>query len=170
MLLTLLQKIPHFVYSDEITVTELSKIRNKMKQSFADNNLKLSFMPFLIKAASNALVKYPVLNSVLDEKCENVTYKSTHNIAVAMDTKLGLAVPVIKNVEALSIGAITRELNKLMESGKKGVFKQEDLVGGTFTISNIGIIGGTYTKPVILPPQVAIIAFGAIKVRIVRVS
>lgn len=97
-------------------------------------------MPFFIKAASNALQRFPVLNATLDENCENVTYKGEHNIGVAMDTKVGLAVPVIKNVEKLSIIEISNELNRLIKSGRDGTFSPQDLSGGTFTISNIGAV------------------------------
>jgi len=157
-------KIPHFVYCDEIAVTKLSKIRKSLKKDAEEAGAKLTMLPFFIKAASNALYKFPILNASLDENCENIIYKSSHNIAVAMDTAVGLAVPVIKNVEKLSILEIAKELNRLMKSGKDGNFTTHDLTGGTFTISNIGVIGGTYATPVILPPQVAIIAIGASKV------
>ncbi|EFA11496.1 lipoamide acyltransferase component of branched-chain alpha-keto acid dehydrogenase complex, mitochondrial [Tribolium castaneum] len=157
-------KIPHFVYSDEIAVTQLSQLRQTLKKLPETQDLKLSFMPFFIKAASNALQRFPVLNASLDENCENVTYKSEHNIGVAMDTKVGLAVPVIKNVETLSIIEISNELNRLIKSGRSGSFSPQDLAGGTFTISNIGAIGGTYMKPVIMPPHVAIVALGASQV------
>lgn len=121
-------------------------------------------MPFFIKATSNAILKYPILNSRFNESYTSVIYKKSHNIGVAMDTKIGLAVPVIKNVQNLSILEIARELNRLMIAGKDGIFSNEDLADGTFSISNIGVIGGTYTKPVILPPQVGIIAIGRSKV------
>lgn len=120
-------------------------------------------MPFFIKAASNALLKFPILNSSFDENY-NVIYKKSVNIGVAMDTKVGLAVPVIKNVQNLNTIEIAQALNRLMAAGKEGTFSSEDLVGGTFSISNIGVIGGTYTKPVIQPPQVGIIAIGRVKV------
>lgn len=127
-------------------------------------DLKISFMPFFIKATSNALLKYPILNSSFDENYTNVIYKKPHNIGVAMDTKVGLAVPVIKNVHKLNVLEIAKELNRLMTAGKDGVFTNEDLTGGTFSVSNIGVIGGTYTKPVILPRQVGIVAMGRSKV------
>ncbi|CAH1974951.1 unnamed protein product [Acanthoscelides obtectus] len=150
-------KIPHFVYSDELKITRLSQIRKTLKTS---HNQSISFMPFLVKAVSNALQRYPVLNSSIDDRCENVTYHARHNIGVAMDTKVGLAVPVIKDVQDLGVMEIHAELRRLVESGKQGVFKPSDLAGGTFAVSNIGSIGGTYMKPVILPPQVAIMAIG----------
>ncbi|VEN50904.1 unnamed protein product [Callosobruchus maculatus] len=149
--------IPHFVYADELKITRLSELRKILK---ASHNQSISFMPFLIKAVSNALQRYPVLNSSIDDRCENVIYHARHNIGVAMDTKVGLAVPVIKDVQNLGILEINEELKRLIQSGKQGVFKPSDLAGGTFAVSNIGSIGGTYMKPVILPPQVAIIAIG----------
>ena len=128
------------MYGDEIIVTELSRLRQNLKQNQDHKNLKLSFLPFFIKAASNALQRLPILNAMLDEKSENVIYKSEHNIGVAMDTKAGLAVPVIKNVERLNILEINSELTRLIQSGRDGVFSAQDLAGGTFTISNIGAV------------------------------
>lgn len=157
-------KIPDFVYSDEVAVTKLAQLRQAVKEECLKSGVKISYMPFFIKAASNGLLKYPVLNASVDSNCENITYKSSHNIGIAMDTKVGLAVPVIKNVQDLSVIEIAKELNRLMISGKEGTFSASDLTGGTFAISNIGVIGGTYTKPVILPPQVAIIALGTSRV------
>lgn len=157
-------KIPHFVYSDELRVTQLTSMRREVRAFLEQSgNVKLSAMPFFIKAASNALRRFPVLNATVDEGCANVTYRAAHNIGVAMDTKVGLAVPVIKNVQHLSVMEIALELNRLMQSGKQGNFKPDDLANGTFSISNIGAIGGTYMKPVILAPQVSIIAIGATK-------
>ncbi|KAJ8921475.1 hypothetical protein NQ315_003093 [Exocentrus adspersus] len=157
-------KIPMFVYGDEIKVTKLSEIRRSLKDLPELAELKLSFMPFFIKAVSNALHRYPVVNSSVDEQCENIIYHKSHNIGIAMDTKVGLAVPVIKGVEGLGIVEITQELNRLIEIGREGNFQPNDMVGGTFAISNIGAIGGSYMKPLILPPQVAIIALGASQV------
>nr|XP_023027643.1 lipoamide acyltransferase component of branched-chain alpha-keto acid dehydrogenase complex, mitochondrial [Leptinotarsa decemlineata] len=154
-------KIPHFVYSDEIKVTELSKVRSNLRES---HDTKLSLVPFFVKAVSNALQRYPIINASVDEHCENIIYHKSHNIGIAMDTALGLAVPVIKNVENLSIMEISSELQRLIENGKDGNFSPSDLSGGTFTVSNVGSIGGTYTKPLILTPQVAIIAVGATKI------
>ncbi|CAB3382486.1 Hypothetical predicted protein [Cloeon dipterum] len=157
-------QIPHFVYSDEINVDNLVLVRQQLKEvSFGRGGVKLTYMPFLIKAASLALKHFPVINSSVDSECQNIIYKADHNIGVAMDTPLGLVVPNIKRVQTLSVFDVATELNRLMQSGMKGSLKPEDLTGGTFTISNIGIIGGTYTKPVILPPEVAIGAIGKIQ-------
>jgi len=129
-----------------------------------EHGIKLSFMPFFIKAASMALTQYPVLNSSVDEACENITYKASHNIGLAMDTNQGLIVPNIKHVQSLSVLDIAQELARLLEAGNKGTLGSKDLTGGTFTLSNIGSIGGTYAKPVIMSPQVAIGAIGRIQV------
>lgn len=125
------------MYTDEIKVTQLSNLRNVLKTK---EDLKVSFVPFFIKAISNALLKYPIINASLDEHCEHIIYHHNHNIGVAMDTAQGLAVPVIKNVQEMGIMDITEELARLLNSGKKGYFSPDDLTGGTFTISNIGSV------------------------------
>ncbi|XP_060248822.1 lipoamide acyltransferase component of branched-chain alpha-keto acid dehydrogenase complex, mitochondrial isoform X5 [Meriones unguiculatus] len=114
-------------------------------------------------AASLGLLQFPILNASVDENCQNITYKASHNIGIAMDTELGLIVPNVKNVQVRSVFEIAMELNRLQKLGSSGQLSTTDLTGGTFTLSNIGSIGGTYAKPVILPPEVAIGALGAIK-------
>ncbi|KAM3668599.1 lipoamide acyltransferase component of branched-chain alpha-keto acid dehydrogenase complex, mitochondrial isoform 2-T2 [Ammospiza maritima maritima] len=131
-------KIPHFGYSDEIDLTQLVQLREELKPVAEMRGVKLSFMPFFIKAS--------------------------HNIGVAMDTEQGLIVPNVKNVQVCSVFDIAVELNRLQSLGSAGQLGTSDLTGGTFTLSNIGTIGGTYAKPVILPPEVAIGAFGKIQV------
>lgn len=156
-------KIPHFGYNDEINVDALVKLRGELKDFAKERHVKLSYMPFFIKAASLALLEFPGLNATTDEKLENVIHKASHNICLAMDTPGGLVVPNIKNCEQRSIFEIAQEINRLMEAGKRQQIGREDLVGGTFTLSNIGAIGGTYASPVIFPPQVAIGAIGKIE-------
>ncbi|CAG9829843.1 unnamed protein product [Diabrotica balteata] len=150
-------KIPHFVYGDEIKITEVSKLRNILKNK---HDRKISPLPFFVKAISNSLMKYPIVNSSVDDNVENIIYHKAHNIGIAMDTSVGLAVPVIKNVQALSVINISDEIQRLIKNGRDGKFSLADISDGTFTLSNIGSIGGTHTKPVILPPQVAIMAIG----------
>ena len=156
-------KIPHFGYNDEINVDSLVKYRAELKEFAKERHIKLSYMPFFIKAASLALLEYPSLNTITDEKMENVIHKASHNICLAMDTPGGLVVPNIKNCEQRSIFEIAQELNRLLEAGKKQQIKREDLIDGTFSLSNIGNIGGTYASPVVFPPQVAIGAIGKIE-------
>ncbi|KAF4021555.1 hypothetical protein G4228_013660 [Cervus hanglu yarkandensis] len=130
-------KIPHFGYCDEVDLTELVKLREELKPIAFARGIKLSYMPFFLKAS--------------------------HNIGIAMDTDQGLIVPNVKNVQIRSIFEIATELNRLQKLGSAGQLSTNDLIGGTFTLSNIGSIGGTYAKPVILPPEVAIGALGTIK-------
>uniref|UniRef100_A0A8C2LL99 Dihydrolipoamide acetyltransferase component of pyruvate dehydrogenase complex n=1 Tax=Cricetulus griseus TaxID=10029 RepID=A0A8C2LL99_CRIGR len=155
-------KIPHFGYCDEVNLTELVKLREELKPVALARGIKLSFMPFFLKAASLGLLQFPILNASVDENCQNITYKASHNIGIAMDTELGLIVPNVKNVQVRSVFEIAMELNRLQKLGSSGQLSTTDLTGGTFTLSNIGSIGGTYAKPVILPPEVAIGALGAI--------
>uniref|UniRef100_A0A8C5WGM3 Dihydrolipoamide acetyltransferase component of pyruvate dehydrogenase complex n=1 Tax=Leptobrachium leishanense TaxID=445787 RepID=A0A8C5WGM3_9ANUR len=157
-------KIPHFGYCDEVDVTKLVELRNDLKAAAEARGVRLSFMPFFLKAASLGLLQFPILNASLDEACQNITYKAAHNIGVAMDTLQGLIVPNVKNVQVKSIFEIAADLNNLQKLGSTGQLGAGDLTGGTFTLSNIGSIGGTYAKPVILPPEVAIGAIGKMQV------
>ncbi|XP_028857659.1 lipoamide acyltransferase component of branched-chain alpha-keto acid dehydrogenase complex, mitochondrial isoform X2 [Denticeps clupeoides] len=157
-------KIPHFGYCDEVDVTQLARLRADLKDVAKARGVKLSFMPFFIKAASLGLLHFPILNASVDEGCQNITYKAAHNIGLAMDTSQGLLVPNVKNVQVLSVFDIAVELNRLQALGASGQLGTADLTGGTFTLSNIGSIGGTYAKPVILPPEVAIGALGKVQI------
>lgn len=157
-------KIPHLVLSDEYDVTKLFEARQSIKSLAERQGVKLSYMPIIVKATSLSLTEYPVLNSSPDSACEKLTYKASHNIGLGMDTPNGLVVPVIKNVQNKSILEIARELNVLQEKGMKGQLGLNDLSGGTFTLSNVGVVGGTYASPIIFSPQVSIGALGKIQV------
>jgi len=156
-------KIPHFGYYDEIDMTNLVAVRQDLKKECEARGVKLSFMPFMVKAASMALLQYPVINASIDVQKDTVTYKHNHNIGVAMDTAQGLLVPNIKGVQNLSVFEIAAELVRLQQVGLAGKLTGQDLTGGTFSLSNIGSIGGTYASPVILPPEVAIGALGKVR-------
>ncbi|XP_033198805.2 dihydrolipoamide branched chain transacylase E2 [Bombus vancouverensis nearcticus] len=155
--------IPHFVYSDECNVNRLMDYRNEVKDSVKEQGVSLSLMPFFIKAASRALEKVPQLNAWLDEENQTLRIQKRHNIGIAMDTPEGLIVPNIKNVQDLDIIEIAKQLNRLQELGRKSSIPPNDLSNTTFSLSNIGVVGGTYTKPVILPPQIVIGAFGRVQ-------
>ena len=155
-------EIPAFGAMDEIDMGRLIATRNELRHELKSvaPELKLSFMPFFLKAASLALTDFPMLNAHTNDDCTEVTWKGSHNIGFAMDTPAGLLVPVVKNVQALSILDVARELDRLIAAGKAGKLTTADMTGGTFVLSNIGSIGATYTSPVIFPPQVAIGALG----------
>jgi len=155
--------IPHMGFSDEMNLTELVQLKNELKTVSEARGVKFSYMPVFIKAASLALTQYPIINSSVDAKCENITYKASHNIGFAMDSPQGLIVPNIKNVQALSTFEVAVELDRLIQLGLIGKLGTEDLAGCTFSLSNIGTVGGTYASPVIRPPEVAIGALGQIK-------
>jgi len=153
--------IPAFGAKDEVEMNALIRVRDELRPVVKERyGVKLSFMPFFIKAASLALDQYPGINAWTNEGCTELIYKGSHNIGFAMDTPTGLIVPNIKDVQDMSIADIAVEMQKLMERGRNNAFTKADLSGGTFTLSNIGSIGATYTAPVIFPPQVAIGALG----------
>uniref|UniRef100_H2YAV3 Dihydrolipoamide acetyltransferase component of pyruvate dehydrogenase complex n=1 Tax=Ciona savignyi TaxID=51511 RepID=H2YAV3_CIOSA len=157
--------IPHFGYNDEYDLTELVLLRKRIKKEVKHSHgIKLSYMPFIVKAVSVALSKYPILNSQLDSNHENLIYKTNHNIGVAVDTPHGLLLPSVKSVQNMSVLDVANELNRLHEAGLNNKLSPSDIADGTFSLSNIGSIGGTYASPVIFPPQVAIGALGKIQV------
>ncbi|GAM23756.1 hypothetical protein SAMD00019534_069310, partial [Acytostelium subglobosum LB1] len=155
--------VPHFGYCDEYTMDALMALRKQLKSVASNRGIKLSYLPFLIKATSLALLKYPVLNSSMSPNETEIIYKNYHNIGVAMDTPQGLLVPNIKDVQNKSIFEIAQELNRLQKVGLAGQLTPADMSGGTFSLSNIGTIGGTYASPVLLLPEVAIGAIGKIQ-------
>ncbi|XP_012278674.1 lipoamide acyltransferase component of branched-chain alpha-keto acid dehydrogenase complex, mitochondrial isoform X1 [Orussus abietinus] len=155
--------IPHFVYSDECRVSELLEFRNRVKDVLKERGVTLTLMPFFVKAVSKALEEFPQLNAWLEEESQATRVFEGHDIGVAIDTPEGLVVPSIKDVGGLTIVQIAEEMNRLQALGKNASFSVDDLRTGTFTISNIGAIGGTYMKPVILSPQIAIGAIGKIE-------
>ncbi|KAI8947679.1 2-oxoacid dehydrogenase acyltransferase [Xylaria longipes] len=164
--------IPHFLYADEVDFSQLYELRRRMNkvlsQSAKEGDVsKLSYLPFIIKAVSLALYKYPMLNARVDVDPETskpaLVHRSQHNIGVAMDTPIGLLVPVIKNVAAKNLLSIAGELAGLQSRAAAGKLSLQDLSGGTITVSNIGNIGGTYLSPVIVEKEVAILGIGRMR-------
>jgi 2-oxoisovalerate dehydrogenase E2 component (dihydrolipoyl transacylase) len=152
--------IPHFTVSEEIEMDKLIEARALLRTEFADASVKLSFMPFFIKALSMAIKSYPILNSQVNDDCTELTYYADHNIGIAVDSKIGLMVPNIKGVQNLSLMQIAKEVNRLVDAARLGRLASDDLKGGTISISNIGVLGGTVSTPVINKPEVAIVALG----------
>ncbi len=161
--MTQANSIPHFGYCDEIVADRMMDLRRDLKKVAEARGIKMTLMPIIIKAISLALKQYPVLNASFDEAKGVMIYKGSHNIGIAMDTPNGLVVPNIKNVQAKSIFDVASDLNRLHAAAVKAAVAREDLSGGTFSLSNIGSIGGTYASPVIVPPEVAIGAIGRIQ-------
>ena len=155
--------IPHFTYCEEIDLTELIALRGELKEVYAKQDIKLTMMPFFMKAMSLAIKEYPVVNSKVNEDCTELTYFNDHNIGMAVDSKVGLLVPNIKQVQTKSILDLANDIMRLTNDARSGRVASEDLKGGTITISNIGAIGGTVATPIINKPEVAIVALGKLQ-------
>jgi 2-oxoisovalerate dehydrogenase E2 component (dihydrolipoyl transacylase) len=155
--------VPHFSVSEEIEMDKLIDARSQLKALFENEGVKLSFMPFFIKAMSLALEQFPIINSQINSDCSEVTYFDDHNIGLAVDSKIGLVVPNIKGVQNLSLLEVAKKSNELVDLARQGRLSRADLKGGTISISNIGILGGTVATPVINAPESAIVALGKIQ-------
>ncbi len=155
--------IPHFTYCEEIDLTELIALRLSLKDGLAKQGVKLTMMPFFMKAMSLALNEFPILNSQVNADCTALTYFDEHNIGIAVDSKVGLLVPNVKDCQRKSIVEIAQDLTRLTDLAREGRVSPADLKGGTITISNIGAIGGTVATPIINKPEVAIVALGKVQ-------
>jgi 2-oxoisovalerate dehydrogenase E2 component (dihydrolipoyl transacylase) len=159
--------IPHFLYTDAVNFSSLTSIRKKYNAG-REKSDRITPLPIIIKAVSIALEKFPLLNSHLDTTSNpakpQIILKGSHNIGVAVDSPSGLLVPVIKNVQDHSIASISQEITRLATLARNGKLASSDLTGATFTVSNIGSIGGTAVAPVIVTPQVGIVGIGKARV------
>ena len=155
--------IPHFSFIDELDITALMGLRSDLVKNHSSDDLKITLMPLFIKALSLALNEFPIVNSRANTEFTELTYLASHNIGMAVDGKTGLLVPNIKNVQQLGLLDVAREVNRLTEAARSGVINPADLAGGSITISNIGVIGGTAAMPIINKPEVAIVALGKIQ-------
>ena len=153
-------QIPHFHYGDELDITDLLALRARLKVRAEQQGIRLTLMPFIMKAMALAVIEEPILNARLSEDESEILYQGACNIGMAVDSASGLMVPNVKGVERLSILGIAREVGRLTEAARSGRVAQADLKGGTLSISNIGALGGTYAAPIINQPEVAIVALG----------
>lgn len=155
----------------EIDVTELWDQRNKFKDLILEQEgIKLTLLPFIVKAISKALVKYPTFNSHVDEANGHIIQKGAVNIGIAIDTKDGLIVPNIKNADKLSVLDIAKEITLLAEKARTKKIQMSDLAGGTFSISNYGSLGASFGVPVIKHPEIAIAGIGTLENKAKRVG
>mgnify|MGYP001084351877 CR=1 FL=1 len=151
------QTVPHVSQFDEADISILNDKRKEYIKEGQKKNIKVTFLPFIMKAVIKTLKEYPVFNSSLDHKTENIIVKSYYNLGIAVDTPTGLIVPVIKNAEKKSILILSKELMDISERARRGKLKPDEIKGGSFSISSLGGIGGTYFTPIINPPEVAIL-------------
>lgn len=152
--------IPRVTNFDEADVTDLENLRKSVPPDFIGEGLKLTMMPFVMRAVSLALRDHPLLNASFDEENEQIIYKEYVNLGVAVDTPRGLVVPVVRNADRLSIPELARKLSEVAKKARNVEFTVDELRGGTFTISNLGAVGGIYSTPIINYPEVAILLLG----------
>ena len=151
------QTIPHVTQFDEADITELRQHRKTLNKKHAKKKGKITFLPFLMKATIGVLKEMPKLNSSLDHHEENLVIKNYYNLGIAVDTPNGLVVPVVKGVDQKSIYELSDELTDLSQRARNRKLKPNEMTGGTFTLSSLGGVGGTFFTPIINPPEVAIL-------------
>ena len=148
----------------EIDMTRVAKLRNEHKSAFLERTgTKLTFMPFIFQAVTNASRKFPIFNAQVSG--DQIIYKRDINLGMAVALDWGLIVPVIKRADDLSISGLARAANDLAERARAKQLKPDDVAGGTFTLTNPGVFGGLFGTPIINQPQVAILGIGVIEKR-----
>eukprot|EP00741_Cyanophora_paradoxa_P022651 tig00021493_g21876.t1 len=163
--------VPHFGFGDEAVVDALAALRDKanatpgaMPEGPDGRPVKLTYTPFFVKALASAAAAHPILNASFDAERMEVRYHGEVNVGVAVDAPGGLVVPVVRGAQRRSVAEIALELQRLLRLAREGRLPPEDLAGATITLSNIGAVGGgIHASPRIVPPQVAIVALGAVR-------
>jgi len=147
----------HFTYVEEIDATELVRLREKMAKHVETNGVRLSYLPFIVKAVVAGLRAHPWLNATMDDARQELVLHKEYHIGIATAAPDGLIVPVLKNVERKSVGALAREIQVLAEKGRSGKLTRAELSGGTFTITSLGALGGVLATPILNYPEVGIL-------------
>ncbi len=156
------QTIPHYTYVDECDLTDLVKIRESLRDHAAQSGIKLTYLPFFVRAAVAALKEIPIVNSSLDENAGEIVFHDRYDIGIATATPQGLLVPVVRKADQLDLFQLAREIERLSNLARTGKAQRDDLRGSTFTITSIGGIGGLLSTPVINHPEVAILGIGKV--------
>lgn len=154
--------IPHTTAMDEVDITELDKFRKKYKDVLREEDVHLTYLPFIIKAVISGLKQLPEFNSSLDEENEELVLKHFYNIGIATDTDRGLMVPVIKDADKKSVVDLAKDIVDLSTRAKDNKLDLDELRGGTFSITNYGSIGGHFGIPIINYPEAAILGLGRV--------
>jgi 2-oxoglutarate dehydrogenase complex dihydrolipoamide succinyltransferase (E2) component len=160
-----LQTTAQVTHVDEADMTELVLLREAFKGSAEKRGVRLTFLPFIIKALIPALKEFPYVNSSLDEQNGNIVLKKYYNIGIATDTEQGLVVPVVKDADMKDIFELAGEIERLADKARKGQLTLDEVRGGTFTITNVGAIGGLFATPIVNVPEVAILGLHRITKR-----
>jgi 2-oxoglutarate dehydrogenase complex dihydrolipoamide succinyltransferase (E2) component len=159
------QTAAQVTHVDEADMTELVQLREAFKGSAEKRGVHLTYLPLILKALVPALKEYPYLNSSLDEQAGNIVLKHYYNIGIATDTEQGLVVPVLKDVDRKDIFELAGEIEKLAEKARSGALTLDEVRGSTFTITNVGAIGGIFATPIINLPEAAILGLHKISKR-----
>jgi pyruvate dehydrogenase E2 component (dihydrolipoamide acetyltransferase)/2-oxoisovalerate dehydrogenase E2 component (dihydrolipoyl transacylase) len=154
--------IAPYTYVDECEVTDLVRLRDQLRDPFARQGVRVTYLAFFVKAVTRALKDMPIVNASLDEQAGEIVLHDQYHIGVAVAAPSGLIVPVVRDADRLSVAQIARVVEQLSADARAGKSKREDLVGGTFTITSIGNIGGLLATPIIHHPQVGILGVGKI--------
>jgi len=157
--------IPHVTNHEQADITALEAFRQQLNQEYEKQGVKLSILPFMMKAAAIALKQFSIFNTSL--MGENLIYKDYYHIGFAADTPNGLVVPVIRDVDQKGVLTIAQEMAELAKLAREGKLKPEQMQGGCFSISSLGGIGGTYFTPIINAPEVAIMGVGKASIQAV---
>jgi pyruvate dehydrogenase E2 component (dihydrolipoamide acetyltransferase) len=152
-----LQTTAQVTHVDEADMTELVLLREAFKGSAEKRGLHLTYMPFIIKALVPALMEFPYVNASLDEQAGNIILKKYYNIGIATDTEQGLIVPVVRDADKKDIFELAGEIEQLADKARRGQLTLDDVRGSTFTVTNVGAIGGLFTTAIINIPEVAIL-------------
>ena len=159
------QTVAQVTHVDEADLSDLVLLREAFKGSAAKRGVRLTFLPFIIKALIPALKEFPYVNASLDEATGNIVLKKYYNIGVATDTAQGLVVPVIKDADTKDIFDLAGEIEKIAAKARDGQLALEEVKGSTFTITNVGAIGGLFATPIVNYPEVAILGLHKITKR-----
>ncbi|MDP2270983.1 MAG: dihydrolipoamide acetyltransferase family protein [Archangium sp.] len=156
---------PHYTFVEEVDVSALVALRTKLNDSLAKENVKLSFLPFFVKAAIAAFRKYPQVNANMDEAAQDLIVRGDFNIGIAAMTEQGLTVPVVRHADRLSLRGLGTEISRLGTAARDQRLKLEELTGGSFTITSLGQTGGLFATPIINHPEVAIMGVHKLRKR-----
>jgi pyruvate dehydrogenase E2 component (dihydrolipoamide acetyltransferase)/2-oxoisovalerate dehydrogenase E2 component (dihydrolipoyl transacylase) len=152
--------VPHFTYVDECDVTDLVKLRASLREPFERHGIRLTYLPFFVKAAVASLKEVPIVNSSLNDATGEISLHDRYHIGIATATPSGLLVPVVRDADKKDLATIARDIERLSAEARAGRSRLEDLRGSTFTITSIGGIGGLLATPIINHPEVAILGVG----------